>query len=112
MKNLLLSFGLSLTILGVNSLPILAQSTNSYTRCRNNPNEYCLRRGDQGALVRELIGNLMCVLNPSFSYPINDTEAVFTEEVERAVRDVQRSTGLTVDGIAGPRTRDVLTYSC
>jgi murein L,D-transpeptidase YcbB/YkuD len=111
MKKLLLSFGLSLTILGVNSLPIFAQSTNSYTRCRNNPNEYCLRRGDQGELVRGLIGQLICAGVYPLDYPHN-TEAVFTEEVERAVKQFQREGGLTVDGIAGPQTRDGLIYSC
>jgi peptidoglycan hydrolase-like protein with peptidoglycan-binding domain len=107
MKKLLLSFGLSLTILGVNSLPILAQSTNSYTRCRNNPNEYCLRRGDRGQLINELISNLTCL---NYYSGVND--GIFGSGTETGVRNFQRDHGLTIDGIAGPQTRNLLNQQC
>lgn len=109
MRNLFISFGLSLTILGVNTLPTLAQSTHSYSRCQNNRSEYCLRKGDRGRLVRELISTLICV---GAYPPVAIVDDVFTEEIERAVKNLQRDLGLVVDGIVGPQTRAMLEYGC
>jgi murein L,D-transpeptidase YcbB/YkuD len=58
--------------------------------------------------VRELISNLICV----GVYPPTIISDVFTEDIERAVRKFQRDVGLSVDGIAGPKTRDLLIRYC
>jgi peptidoglycan hydrolase-like protein with peptidoglycan-binding domain len=86
---------------------MIKPSNNSYTRCRNNTNEYCLRRGDRGELVRELINNLTCV---GYYSGVNDS--VFGSGTERGISNFQRDHGLTVDGIAGTQTQNLLNQQC
>lgn len=61
-----------------------------------------LRRGDRGSAVAELQGLLR---RQGFSLVI---DGEFGPQTERAVCEFQRSTGLVVDGIAGPKTFAVL----
>jgi hypothetical protein len=83
------------------------QSTNRYSRCSTNPNNYCLRQGDRGQLINELISNLTCL---NYYSGVND--GIFGSGTETGVRNFQRDHGLTLDGIAGPQTRNLLNQQC
>lgn len=62
-----------------------------------------LRRGDRGDEVRELQDLLA-----KCGY-ILDVDGAFGSKTETAVKAFQKSAGLTVDGIVGPKTWDALT---
>ncbi|RNA68653.1 N-acetylmuramoyl-L-alanine amidase [Alteribacter keqinensis] len=60
-----------------------------------------LRNGDRGALVRSLQEKL---LNLGYDLGSFGGDGIFGNATENAVRAIQRSAGITVDGIAGPQT--------
>ncbi len=65
-----------------------------------------LKRGDCGDPVFDLQLDLSCV-----GYALT-VDGVFGVSTESAVREFQRSRGLTVDGQAGPGTRSALNAAC
>ena len=50
-----ISTAMIFTILAVDVLPALSNPKPKYSKCKNNPKEYCLRRGDRGKLVNDLM---------------------------------------------------------
>ncbi|WP_204104553.1 MULTISPECIES: peptidoglycan-binding domain-containing protein [Spirulina sp. CCY15215] len=84
-----------------------AKSESVYSRCQSNPNTYCLRSGNRGELVHELIENLTCL-----GYYFRSNDGNFGQITERSVRNFQRDYSLTIDGIAGSRTRNLLSQQC
>lgn len=62
-----------------------------------------LRRGAEGDLVEEL----QAILNAKFGFALN-IDGDFGINTEAAVKAFQKSKGLTVDGIVGPKTRAAL----
>lgn len=67
------------------------------------PDYPVLRRGDRGPDVLELQRQL-----DKAGFDVGLVDKAFGPKTEAAVRELQRRRGLTVDGIAGPRTRKVL----
>ena len=62
-----------------------------------------LRRGAEGDLVEEL----QAILNAKYGFAL-DVDGDFGINTEAAVKAFQKSKGLTVDGIVGPKTRAAL----
>jgi murein L,D-transpeptidase YcbB/YkuD len=102
------------TVLVADILPALSNPKPKYSSCKNNPQEYCLRRGDRGKLVNSLVGSLLCLGSDDTltHYKDNPEKAVFTKQVENAVKRVQKDANIKIDGIAGPETRRAITYAC
>ncbi|MEC4892289.1 MAG: peptidoglycan-binding protein [Oscillatoria sp. PMC 1051.18] len=73
-----------------------------YSGCRSGFG-YCFRLGDRGRLIEELIEDLRRA-----GYYNVGNDGYFGPVTERAVRNFQRNTGLTPDGIAGPQTINFL----
>ena len=65
-----------------------------------------LRRGDKGQKVRELQALL---LSHGYALPKYGADGDFGAETEKAVKAFQRDWGLKEDGIAGPKTFEMLT---
>jgi peptidoglycan hydrolase-like protein with peptidoglycan-binding domain len=63
-----------------------------------------LRKGSKGESVKLL----QEILNNSFYYSLK-VDGDFGSSTEAAVKDLQKQRGLTVDGIVGPKTWDVLS---
>jgi hypothetical protein len=63
------------------------------------PDYPCLRRGDRGAFVRQLQDALV-----AHGRDPGKLDGVFGPKTDAAVKMFQRIEGLTVDGIAGPKT--------
>ena len=65
-----------------------------------------LRRGSRASNVRFLQKLLL-----SFLYPVGDIDGIFGSQTENQVREFQRENGLTVDGVVGANTWNVLLNS-
>jgi len=63
-----------------------------------------LRRGSKGVFVRYLQAKLLSKL-----YPTGSVDGIFGSGTETAVRAFQQENGLTVDGIVGARTWEVVS---
>lgn len=81
----------------------LSLSDASQDATQPSLNKQLLKRGNRGSAVRSLQQKLKQV--GAFNGPIT---GFFGPQTEAAVRQFQRSQGLPVDGIAGPRTLNVL----
>jgi N-acetylmuramoyl-L-alanine amidase len=69
------------------------------------------RLGDRGAAVAEIRARLSMVgIGPGPSGTTRDSyeDALFDREVDAAVREFQQANGLTVDGVVGPQTWQLL----
>lgn len=64
-----------------------------------------LRRGDKGQKVREL---QTLLLNHGYALPKYGADGDFGAETEKAVKAFQRDWGLKEDGVAGPKTFEML----
>ena len=65
-----------------------------------------LKRGSRSSAVWYLQKLLL-----SFLYPITDIDGVFGPQTEAQVREFQRENALSVDGVVGPKTWEVLLTS-
>ncbi|MBD2295104.1 peptidoglycan-binding protein [Anabaena sphaerica FACHB-251] len=105
--------GIMFTMLVLDVSSALSAPKPKYSRCKNSQ-EYCLRRGDRGRLVDDLIGGLICVgIDNVNSEKKDDPDyAVFTEKVENAVKEFQKTANIKPDGIARPATIKAIQYGC
>ena len=80
-----------------------------HSRCQHPSNRgaYCLRLGDEGQLVYNLIERLRCA-----GYYNIGNDSRFGPVTDQAVRRVQRDHGLTPDGVAGPQTTSLIERLC
>lgn len=62
-----------------------------------------LKRGDKGLAVRDLQ-----VMLKTAGFDPGQPDGIFGQRTEQAVRNAQKALGLTVDGIAGPKTFEKL----
>ena len=62
-----------------------------------------LRRGDRGSQVKQLQADLAAA-----GYPVGQIDGIFGRQTEAAVKSLQESQGLAVDGIVGPKTAAAL----
>ncbi|OIJ18513.1 hypothetical protein BKP45_13180 [Anaerobacillus alkalidiazotrophicus] len=80
---------------------VLRSSSNKGPVSSPNPGGLILRQGDKGEEVRKLQNDL---LKAGEELPRFGADGDFGSETEAAVRSFQQKLGLTVDGIAGPKT--------
>ncbi|MFJ3213151.1 peptidoglycan-binding domain-containing protein [Streptomyces flaveolus] len=59
-------------------------------------------------MVGTNVGQVQCLLNHNYSYSLTDGK--FGPETEAGVKAVQRCSGITADGKAGPDTWKYLDY--
>ncbi|NIK13171.1 N-acetylmuramoyl-L-alanine amidase [Alkalibacillus sp. S2W] len=72
---------------------------------RNGQTSRLLRLGDQGDAVKQL---QVTLINRGYDLSQYGTDGIFGSETEDAVISLQQDGNITVDGIVGPETRDVL----
>jgi hypothetical protein len=88
---------LALAAMVIAAVPAFADPGASAAGGATAASEVILKRGDRGAAVRRVQGELGI-----------SADGVFGEQTERAVKRFQRSHNLVADGIVGPLTRGAL----
>jgi len=74
-------------------------TTPTTTDTTTQPEDASLRPDDEGARVRQLQEDLVAL-----GYSTGGVDGKYGPATERAVREFQTSSGLVVDGVAGPET--------
>jgi hypothetical protein len=85
---------------GLDCATRIAEMADEYADALSPGPDYpCLRRGARGAAVRQLQEALV-----AHGHSLALLDGIFGPATEAAVKDFQRTEGLTDDGVAGPKT--------